>query len=421
VIALATACAAEERPAGRVFLIGIDGASARVIDPMLRAGRLPNLGGIAAEGVYGAIRSFPRLRSPRIWTTVATGKTPEKHGIKGWVKPAGHGRIELYYSRDRIGHALWNIASDAGLRVAVVNWLVTYPPEIVNGVVVSDYTFPKEIDGKIWLAKSVADAFGVELAPVKRGIERGALVSPSEWTEKALAPQHRDAQLTSFPDPFATNPALPIHRHLSHHFHRDGQFVSIALQIEKETRPDLTMILLQGIDRVSHYLWVGVEAPEAYEDPPFDSAWREAARIALETYYGYSDALIGHLLSSAGPEDLVIVLSDHGFEADRDGLVTGNHRSPRAEMGVIFARGRGIPPKAEPEETTVNDITPTILAWLGLPIAEDMDGRVAPFLDVTRTKSILTYDTAPIRRLTEQDSGAEEAILEELRALGYVE
>ena len=69
----------------------------------------------------------------------------------------------------------------------------------------------------------------------------------------------------------------------------------------------------------------------------------------------------------------------------------------------------------------MNDITPTVLAWLGLPIADDMDGRVAPFLAVTRPKTLPTYDGASIRRLTELDSGAEQAILEELRALGYVE
>jgi predicted AlkP superfamily phosphohydrolase/phosphomutase len=420
-ITLATACTAERRPPGRAFLIGIDGASARVIDPMLQAGRLPNLGRIAAAGVYGSIRSFPRLRSPRIWTTVATGKTPEKHGIQGWVKPAGYGRVELYYGRDRIGPALWNIASDAGLRVAVVNWLVTYPPEIVNGVVVSDHTFPKEIDGKIWLAQGVADHFGVDLAPVKRGTTRGPVVSPSARTTKVLAPAHREARLTDVVDPFAANPTLGIHQQLSRHFHRDGQLVSIALQIEEETRPDLTMILLQGIDRASHYLWAGIEAPEAYEDPPFDPERRQAARVALETYYTYTDALIGRLLGSVAPEDLVIVLSDHGFEADHDGVVTGNHKSPRAEMGVIFARGPGIAHEAEPDETTVNDITPTVLAWLGLPIADDMDGRVAPFLAVARPKTLPTYDDVSIRRLTELDSGAEQAILEELRALGYVE
>jgi hypothetical protein len=422
-VTLAAACGPQERPAGRVLVVGIDGASSRLIDPLRDAGRLPNLGRIAADGVYGPLRSFPRLRSPRIWTTVATGKTPEKHGIEGWVKPKAPGRIELYYSRDRRAHALWNIASDAGLRVAVVNWLVTYPPEVVNGVLVSDHTFPSEIDGKLFVARGVAEHFGVELEPVKRGAERGAVVSPLEWTAKVLAPAHRDAQLTRFADPFASNPALPypiFYERLSGFFHRDQQLVSIALQIQREIRPDLTMVLLQGIDRVSHFYWGGIEAPPG-EAEPFDPTQRAAAREALETYYAYTDALVGRLVSDLAPDDLVLVLSDHGFEADIDDWVTGNHKSPAAEMGVIFARGRGIRPGAAAGAITVNDIAPTVLAWLGLPVARDMDGRVASFLDAPARPPIPTYDTGTIRRLGDDRSGAEDALIEELRTLGYVE
>ena len=423
-LAVAVACGAEDRPVGRVLLVGIDGASARVIDPLRSAGRLPHLDRIASAGVYGPLRSFPRLRSPRIWTTVATGKTPEKHGIEGWVKPLAPGVIELYYSRDRRGHALWNIASEAGLRVAVVNWLVTYPPEVVNGVLVSDHTFPSEIDGKLFIANDVAKHFGVALEPVPRGVDRGPVVSPIEWTAKVLAETHRTAQLTPFADPFAANPALPypiFYEHLSGFYRRDQALVSIALQIQEEIRPDLMMVLLQGIDRVSHFYWAGIEAPAGDAESPFDPPQRDAARGALETYYAYTDALVGRLMSALGPDDLVIVLSDHGFETDVDGWVTGNHKSPRAEMGVIFARGRGIEPQAEAGAITINDITPTVLAWLGLPTARDMDGRPAAFLRASSRKPIASYDTGPIRRLSEADSGADDAILEELRTLGYVE
>ena len=75
----------------------------------------------------------------------------------------------------------------------------------------------------------------------------------------------------------------------------------------------------------------------------------------------------------------------------------------------------------EAASVTVRDLTPTILAWLGLPVARDMDGHVAGFLDVSRPRSIASYDGEPIRRLTTAGSGAEDAIFEELRALGYVD
>jgi hypothetical protein len=67
------------------------------------------------------------------------------------------------------------------------------------------------------------------------------------------------------------------------------------------------------------------------------------------------------------------------------------------------------------------DVTPTILAWLGLPVGADMDGGVAPFLRGVRIATIRTHDVGTVQRLAGERSGAEPRILEELRALGYVE
>ena len=96
-------------------------------------------------------------------------------------------------------------------------------------------------------------------------------------------------------------------------------------------------------------------------------------------------------------------------------------RTARALVGVLFARGRGIPAGSSTRGVTVNDITPTILAWLGLPVARDMDGRPMASLDVEHVEPIATYDTKPIPRLESESSAAEAEILEELRALGYLE
>jgi arylsulfatase A-like enzyme len=117
-----------------------------------------------------------------------------------------------------------------------------------------------------------------------------------------------------------------------------------------------------------------------------------------------------------------MVVSDHGFEAAVSmGVLTGNHKSLKAIDGVIFARGPGIPAGAPAGPMTINDVTPTILTWLGLPIAEDMDGQPAGFLDVPEVKTIPTYDVAPVERLDLTPSGVEETIVEQLRGLGYFE
>ena len=100
---------------------------------------------------------------------------------------------------------------------------------------------------------------------------------------------------------------------------------------------------------------------------------------------------------------------------------TGVHDSPAARDGVLFARGPGIAPGSDAGAVTVNDVTPTILTWLGLPVGEDMDGQPAAFLESPRAARIATHDIGPVERITASSSGMEERIVEELRGLGYLE
>jgi hypothetical protein len=399
-------------PRGRVLIVGIDGATLRVAAPLLEAGRLPELARLAREGASGPLRSLVPILSPRIWNSVATGKTPERHGIVGFSRTEPSGAARLLSSRDRRVHALWNIASRAGLEVGVVNWWNTWPPERVRGVMVSDHLFPSEVEARRRISGAGGEA-------------GGALVFPEEWHARLTALLVREETLP--PTVGWSVPAgLPkwIDSELLARWPRqDAALVRFALEIEAELRPDLLMVLLSGIDRVSHFLWLGMEPPELYAEglraPP---AERAAARTALEGYYAYTDALLGALLARYGPEDLVLVLSDHGFEAENDlPLLSGGHLSPAALEGVLFARGAGIPAGSSTAGTSVLDVTPTVLAWWGLPVALDMEGRIASFLRVPAPEPIASWDTQPVERLAPAGPGAEHALLEELRALGYLE
>jgi predicted AlkP superfamily phosphohydrolase/phosphomutase len=408
------ACGGGNRGGERVLLVGIDGATLRVAGPMIPEGRLPHLAAIGRAGVYGPLRSHLPLASPRIWTSIATGKLPEKHGILNFAYPdEGESEARLYLSVDRRVHALWNIASDAGLSVGVVNWWNTYPPEAINGVIVSDHLLPSEIAGRRWLTGAAVP-------------ERAPIIHPPEWAERVAEALDDERPLTPIGDPFADGSALPGWTkpgRLSEHYRSDEALTRIALDVEGGLRPDLLMLFLPGIDRVSHVLWGALEPPEAGEEGPAMSAEeRAAAAEALRRYYEYTDALIGRLVERYGPDDLVMVVSDHGFEAGSTlKATTGIHTSRKALRGLVFARGRGIEPPSAPEPVSVNDVTPTILAWLGLPVAADMDGKVTSFLRGGAAEEIASYDTTPIERASSVPSGAEQAILEQLRALGYLE
>ena len=401
-----------EKP--RILIIGIDGASPLIAFPMLRAGKLPNLAGIAAEGVSGPLRSVLPLYSPRIWNTIATGRKASDHGIPAFVKPSEGGGKALYLSSDRKVPALWNILSAGGRSVGVVNWWTTFPPEKIDGVMVSDHFFPEQIDmiKKTFAAQRASD---------------GALVHPESWTPRAESQLADQTALTEFADFFSDNSELPhwINRSvLSQQFVTDAEITRVALALEADHRPDVLMVFLPGIDRVSHWLWGNVEPEELYPPGLQPSAGeRSGGAAALRRYYAYTDALIGLLTEGYGPNDMVLVISDHGFEAGVSlMLLTGAHDSPAALDGVLFARGRGIPASESAGPVNVYEITPSVLTFAGLPVAKDMVTGPAAFLDdISRPDPIASYNDLVIERYAPSNSGHEEEIIEHLRALGYLE
>jgi predicted AlkP superfamily phosphohydrolase/phosphomutase len=409
--------ARDETSRQRVFLIGIDGASPRVAQTLIDQGKLPTLSAIARAGASGRILSARPILSPRIWTSVATGKVPEKHGIEEFrIKQPGE-KKRLYTSADRRAHALWNIASGRGASVGVVNWWITHPAEGVRGVMMSDHLIPAYLPG----------------APTPDSVEANvsaAAVFPPSWAARLIEAVSAPEIPVPYDDFLIDDDALPhwVDRgELSVHLRTDAAAARSALAIEAELRPDLLMVFMPGIDRVSHWLWGSIEPAESYPEKLRPTpAERAAGARALYRYYEYVDALIGRLIAGAGPEDLVIVLSDHGFVSgtfrSRPGL-TGRHNTGDALHGVFYARGPGIAAGSSSEGVSVNDVTPTVLAWLGWPLGRDMDGHVAPFMEIAPERVaefVDSYDTQPIERL---DGGedADAVVLEQLRALGYFE
>jgi hypothetical protein len=424
----ATACTPASRPSGRVLLVGLDGASWRVIGPLLEQERLPALAAIADAGVAGPLRSEPPLLSPRIWNTIATSKPPAQHGIEGWVWRDESGAPRLYASSDRRVRALWNIASAAGLRVGVVNWLNTHPPETVNGVMLSDHFLPTLARQELEFARLLVERAHPEARPAVASSGAG-WAHPAAWSDRVAALREAGEPLTSVPDPFANDAArvgADVAAQLSAYHASDELVVSAALAIDAELEPELLMVYLPGIDKVSHVLWGGFEDPELYPEALRGTPEERAARgRALSAYYEFADALVGRLLERFADSDLALVVSDHGFEADAirigERTLTGGHESHRAQEGIVFARGRGIRTHESVWGMSIYDVTPTVLAWLGIPAGRDMQGRPARFLEVAPTPPVATHDPPAAAGARAAPSPAEGAIVEQLRELGYVE
>jgi hypothetical protein len=397
---------------GRVLVVGLDGATLLLAEPLMDAGRLPHLESIARRGAYGVLRSYPPLESPRIWTSIATGKTPRDHDIKTFTKVTPEGTKRLVSSEDRKGWALWNMLSSRGLSVSTVNWWVTYPPEVINGVMVSDHFLPGVVAGRM----KFFDAGNRAGAPV---------VHPLDWrpTIDAVVAHRLDAPpvLPRFKD--AGLPAFVRPNKLSEWYLDDRSVGEIALEVEARQQPDLMMVLLKGIDAASHVLFATTRDDAALPTPlPVSAEERAAGAEALYAFYEQSDAILGQLLARYGPDDLILVVSDHGFEARSDyGALTGQHKREFAQRGILFARGRGIEPGSLAQDVDIYDITPTLLTWLGLPIGEDMVGSPAHFLDAASVTRIPSWDGAPVVRVGHAGAGSEAEIMEQLEALGYFE
>jgi hypothetical protein len=285
----------------------------------------------------------------------------------------------------------------------------------VRGVIVSDHA----LHGR---SAALARETGAAAPPP------GPTVFPPEWQARVDALQAGDAPIEGLSDPLGDGSQLPDWMDLEdlrRFAPMDAALTAMAREIDRELRPDLLMVLLPGIDRVSHHLWIGLEPQGLYPAERFPLSpeeWRSAGD-ALRGYYAYTDALLARLLALFDADDLVMVLSDHGFQPvmlPRTRL-TGHHQDEAAADGLWFARGPGIAPGASTAGSSIYQVLPTALTFMGLPLAEDLVAAPADFLALAPAGRVASYEGTPIERVEVDASGREGEILERLRALGYLE
>ena len=69
----------------RVYVIGLDGATWDILDPLIEQGKLPVFKKLKENGAWARLRTFEPTLSAVVWTSIATGKSMLKHGIVDWV------------------------------------------------------------------------------------------------------------------------------------------------------------------------------------------------------------------------------------------------------------------------------------------------------------------------------------------------
>ncbi|MFN8095041.1 MAG: alkaline phosphatase family protein [Vicinamibacteria bacterium] len=377
----------------RVRVVAVDGLERGMATQMMTRGEMPALAALVARGAHAALRAEPERVPAIVWTTVATGRGPEAHGIQSaearrvaglrtpvgldgekgpFASALGAATDLLRLTRKqppsaalRSVKAFWNVASDKGLRVGIVNWWATWPAEPVNGYLVTDRALFK--------------------------VEKGGAL------DREAHPPEAFERLKSLPVPNEAERARRIDR-----FH-----LAAAAALRAATPPDLEAVYLPGLDIFT--------MQQLGDAPASDLAALDTKIAAVREQYRYVDGLIAEAVASASDRDVLVLVGDPGRLA----------RSGAAPGQGLFVLAGGPVVAGDLGAVSERDVAPTVLHLLGLPKSRELDGQVleAAFSEAFRrdhpVRLVDSYGRRPPARAA--DSSFDRDVLEELKSLGYIQ
>lgn len=253
----------------RAVIFGVDGLSFRVLRPLIERGDLPNFARLQREGVEAEFISTVPPMTPPAWMSLVTGLKPAKHGVFDFwefdvASPTLQSRLVTHRKG---GKAIWNILSEFGKRVVVMNVPITYPPEAVNGVMVSGlmtpnaalpFTFPHSFKRELY---QVVPDYRIDLSLEK--------TSPGHFVDAVLD---------------MTEKRIQLQEHLLSEHEWDFAFLSYV-----------------GPDRIQHRIWDSIES----------------LSHTGTAYFRLLDDALGRVLNRLTPQDTLFLASDHGFVGAR--------------------------------------------------------------------------------------------------------
>jgi len=271
----------------RLAIVAVDGATWRVISPMMEKGELPRLSGLYRRGSAGLLRSVEPMLPAALWTTVATGMSRGTHGIERASEriPGRYTARPLTADRRRVP-ALWSIAGARGLTVGVSGWDLTFPAEQVNGYLIAQAYEPGVTGDHGYLHPQ--GALG-ETA----GVDERLRLSDAAQRVAALDGETRAS------------------------FDRDLAALSCGLTLYRVYQPRLAFFRFSSIDLVSHRFW-------QYHEPRYlelaasrgvaiDARRAADLAAALPGAYAVFDEWLGLLLERLPAGSTILLISDHGF------------------------------------------------------------------------------------------------------------
>ena len=407
-----------ESLAKKVLLVGWDAADWVILNRLIERGQMPAFKALIDRGISGKIATLQPILSPMLWNSIATGKMPDRHGIYDFVEPLPDASgIRPVSSTSRKCKAIWNILSQSGLSSNVVNWFASFPAEPINGCVITDR----------YCMQST-------LRPRFRG-QREGMIHPERLgpalIDMIVEPSHLGEVITSF-----VPRAAEIDQDKDDRLEKLAKLIAKMSTIQAAamhtmvSEPwDFMAVYFDAIDHFGHTFM-------PYHPPAVEGVSERDAELygqCVTGAYRFQDMMLGAMVQAAGEDTTVILVSDHGFHSQGLRPGTDGYQDPvswHRPFGVVAAAGPvGIKRNDKLYGATLLDVTPTILALLGLPIGSDMEGR--PWLEIfdkpVSAEKLISWDTYekgdPGMHPDEvrQDPAAEAESIRQLVELGYIE
>lgn len=410
-------------PKKRLLLIGWDSADWKIIHPLLDQGLLPGVQQLVDGGISGNLATLEPQLSPMLWTSIATGKMAYHHGVQGFteVDPVSGGVVPVS-AATRQCKTVWEMLGEKGLKSHVVSWFATQGEQNLNGKMVSNMfghvkgvtpemapsEWPEPMAGTYWPPELAAEMNELRVSPLEM---TGNDVIRAFVPNAPDVDQQRDRRLQDLAEKLA-----------------EAYSVQSAATYLMETDPDwdFMAVYFRAVDEISHY-FMHYHPPKMEGIPDADF---EMYKDIVNNTYRAHDMMLQRLIQLAGPDTAIVLVSDHGFHSDHlrpkftprvPAGITVWHRP----QGVIMAHGPGFKKDELIHGARLLDIAPTVLHYFGLPVGDDMEGRVlSEALNETRPVNFIpTWESADGHQqkrgsLSEEES---KALLEQFVALGYID
>ena len=393
-----------------VVVIAIDGVDVPTLTRLVDAGAAPTLAALTGQARASLVNDTDRDPA-RVWTTIATGQLPDRHGIRtlearqlagveGRLRPETRGQGLLAAATDvlrltrptiasgdeRVLPAFWEVAAAAGLRTAVVHWWATWPAPDGPGIVLSDRAVLR----------------------LEQGGPLAGEIAPAELYDSLL--QGADARHGRVSD--ATTDAWPagLSSNVTGVLARSAELDATMLDLASDASLgalDLLTLYLPGLDIAQHALLQGGDG-----SPLAASATADRVR-GIEAYYAFLDASLGRWLASRPAENRQVI------------LVTQPGRVQQASAGLLAASGAGAATielsRAEP-----TGVAPTVLTALGVPVAANLASPAVRSLFSSEfqtrfpERTVTTYGQRRPSSRARTGRPLDKEMIERMRSLGYV-